>query len=114
MKNRSKLNISNNGPNTSKSILQKKEKLPLKDNNGNNQQNKKNEGNKNSNRNNSKNNVNQNSESFLNKVKNFFKDIWANKLKRYIAIGIISGILVIIIVVIVVVCVTKKNLQMMN
>ena len=109
MKNRSKLNILNNAPNTSKSILQKREKLPLKENNGKNQQNQKNEGNKNSNKNNTKNNINQNSESFFTKVKNFFKDIWANKLKRYIAIGIISGILLIIIVVVIVVCVTKKK-----
>ena len=108
MKNRTKLNISNNGPNTSKSILQKKEKLPLKDDNGKNKQN---QGNKKSIKNNIKNNNNQNSNnsSFWNKVKNFFKDIWANKLKRYIAIGIVSGVLLIIIIVIIVVCVTKKK-----
>ena len=109
MKNKNKLNISNNAPNTSKSILQKRERLPLKDNNGKNQQNQNNAGNKNSNKNNTKNNNNQNSESFLNKTKNFFKDIWANKLKRYIAIGIASAIVVIIIIVVVVVCVTKKK-----
>lgn len=73
MKNKNKLNISNNAPNTSKSILQKRERLPLKDNNGKNQQNQKNAANKNSNKNNTKNNNNQNSESFLNKTKNFSK-----------------------------------------
>ena len=101
MKNKNKVNISNNGPNTSKNMLQKREKLPLKDNNDKNKQAQKNE-----NLDNSQKNANSN---FCDKIKNFILDIWANKLKRYIAIGIISAILLIIIVVIIVVCVTNKK-----
>lgn len=117
MKNqRSKINLSVNEQNNSKNVLQKKnEKLPLKDSQQKNQninQNKSNQIKNNSkNKENQNNNNNQSSEnnSFCHKIKNFFKDLWSNKLKRYITIGIISAVILVVVIIVVVVCVRKKS-----
>ena len=103
------VNISPIDQNNSKSVLEKREKLPLKDDNKNNISNQ----NKPKNNNEIKKDLNKNqtpeSSNFWDKTKNFFKDIWGNKLKRYVALGIILAIVVIVVVVAVVVSVTKSE-----
>ena len=113
----SNLNYSNN----SKNHLNKKEKLPLQ--NHSNQKFTKPIQNNNIKNTNLKVNSNQKKdvikdkpnnepncwEKTKNTIVNFVKEIWGNKLKRYIALGIIGGILLIVIIIIIVVCATKSS-----
>ena len=116
MKNRKPYNSQNNISNlsNSKSHLQNKKKVPLKDVKESNLPDRKDE-NKNSNiivnQSQGKNNNNPNNKgpNCFDSIANFVKMVWGDKLKRYIALGIIGGILLIVIIIIIVVCVTKSS-----
>ena len=103
-----KVIIQNNEQNNSKNVLQKREQLPLKDNKDINKDSLQNNIKENNNNSNEK-DVNKSSKcsDFWNKINNFFKEIWNNKKKRYIALGIVTGIIVVIIVVVATVCLIK-------
>ena len=103
-----KINVQSIEQNNSKNAMNKREQLPLKDKKENKINSKKPE-NKSEIKKDANNNQSSEKSNFWDKTKNFFKDIWADKLKRYITIGIVSALLITVIVVPIAVTATKKD-----
>ena len=109
MKNQnSKIKLSINEQNNSKNMLQKKDKLTLKDAEPKNQ-NQSNQIKKDSKIEENQHEKNNNQSQDNKNCGESFKNFWSNKLKRYIAIGVISTVILAVVIIAVVVSVTKKS-----